>query len=421
MDALDTPFRQFTDLLSNEELERVAIQYGVADQRERKLPLRVFFWLMVLSASQPTVRGGLFLLVAFFVAAQSGLFLMAHALTLTKMALSLKLQQTTWFFFRGVYNRLLDQYETGLPHFQRKLLAPFNEVFILDATITRVYTTLQKVLPSVQHQAAAKINVRFSLRNLTVDTAQVTAGTRHDNRFSGITTQPGILYLFDLGYWSFSRLKKIITATSYFVCRLKASCDPLIVAVAQPRWQGLIGTRLSEIRDRLQGDTTLDVTVRLSKAKTPRCDADIRLVGLLYEGVWRFWITNIFAPAFTPQVIYDLYRQRWAVEMFFHVFKHLLHSEHLIARNKNGIMVEIYSALIFYLLTQIVIRLAAQKTGTPVERFSFQRSFQFVRAFLLTHLSQLLDRCTGGLQEFFDRLVEAVALLGLKDKPIRSP
>ena len=57
MDALDTTYRQFTDLLSNAELDRLAAQYGVADQRERKLPLRIFFWLMVLSASQPTVRG----------------------------------------------------------------------------------------------------------------------------------------------------------------------------------------------------------------------------------------------------------------------------------------------------------------------------------------------------------------------------
>ena len=421
MDALDPTYRQFTELLSNAELDTLADRYGVADQRERKLPLRIFFWLIVLSAGQPTVRGGLFLLVAFFVAALSGLWPLQSTVTLTKMALSLKLQQTTWFFFRGVYHRLLAQYESSLPHSQRTLLASFKEVFILDATITRVYTTLQKVLPSVQHQAAAKINVRFSLRNLAVDKAQVTAGKRHDNRFSGITQQPGILYLFDLGYWSFSRLKKIITAASFFVCRLKAGCDPLIVAVAQPRWHALIGTRLSEIRSLLDGETVLDVTVKLSKAKKPHLDDDIRLVGLLYEGTWRFYVTNIFVAVFTPQVIYDLYRQRWSVEIFFNVFKHLLHIEHLIARNKNGIMVESYSALIFYLLTQIVIALAAQKTGKPIEAFSFPRSFQLVRAFLTVRLSQLIDRATTGLSSFFSHLVEAVALLGLKDQPARSP
>lgn len=84
-------------------------------------------------------------------------------------------------------------------------------------------------------------------------------------------------------------------------------------------------------------------------------------------------------------------------------------------------MVEIYSALIFYLLTQIAMSLAAEKTGESIEAFSFGRSFQIVRAFLLTNLSRLLDSLEEGLGEFFDRIVSAIALLGLRDKTIRSP
>jgi len=53
---MDTPleaqYQQCTEVLSEEELRRLADQYGVADQRERKVPLRIFFWLMVLSASR---------------------------------------------------------------------------------------------------------------------------------------------------------------------------------------------------------------------------------------------------------------------------------------------------------------------------------------------------------------------------------
>jgi len=41
--------------------------------------------------------------------------------------------------------------------------------------------------------------------------------------------------------------------------------------------------------------------------------------------------------------------------LFFNHLKHGLHVEHLCCRNENGLMVEIYSALILYLLTQIVI------------------------------------------------------------------
>ncbi len=422
---METPkdqYQAFTEVFSEKELHRLAGEYGVADQRERKLPLRIFFWLMVLSAGQPTARGALFTLVAFFVASLSGLFPRAQVLTLTKMALSLKLKNTEWFFFRGVYQRLLARYRSLLPPSERTQLDAFKEVFILDATITQVHKALIQLFESVHpDQAACKIHVRYSLKNLTPQKLQVTNGKRHDSRFRAITRQPGILYLFDLGYWSFARLQKIIQASSFFVCRLKSTCDPLIVAVSQPKGQPWVGRRLSEILDLLTGEEPLDVTVKLSKAPKPHFNEDIRLVGLLYEGTWRFYLTNLFLSAFTPQVIYDLYRQRWSVEIFFNFFKHLLHIEHLIARTKNGILVEIYSALIFYLLTQIVIALAAQKTGTPIESFSFQRSFHLVRAFLVTHLPDLFDRTRAGLGDFFGRLVESVALLGLKDKPARSP
>jgi len=261
-----------------------------------------------------------------------------------------------------------------------------------------------------------KINVKYSLRNLCVKKAQLTAGKRHDNGFLEITKQPDILYLFDLGYWSFKRLKKIISAVSFFVCRLKTSCDPLIVAVTQNKWKALIGKRLSEIMPLLEGNDQIDLKVKLSKAKKPHFVETVRLVGLLHAGSWHFYLTNIFEATFTPETIYDLYRQRWAVEIFFNFFKHLLHIENLLARNKNGIMVEIYSALIFYLLTQIVIVLAAQKSGKPIETFSFPRSFQLVKAFLTINLRQLLDKTHKGLSCFFAHLVQAVSLLGFKDK-----
>jgi hypothetical protein len=91
---------------------------------------------------------------------------------------------------------------------------------------------------------------------------------------------------------------------------LKPGCDPLIVAVAQSEWAHLIGKRLSEVVPLLADQTELDVTVQLSKAKKPRFTRSLRLVGLLHEGVWRFWVTNIFDSAFTPLLIFDLYRQR---------------------------------------------------------------------------------------------------------------
>jgi len=139
---------------------------------------------------------------------------------------------------------------------------------------------------------------------------QVTEGKRHDNKFRFITKAPNILYLFDLGYWSFKSFKKIMDAKSFFVFRLKKSCDPLIVTVSNQKWSHLVGKRLSQINGALKWMTELDMEVQLSKSEKSPLKDDLRLVGMLHEGEWRFYVTNIFDVRFTPQVIYELYSKR---------------------------------------------------------------------------------------------------------------
>jgi hypothetical protein len=211
-------------------------------------------------------------------------------------------------------------------------------------------------------------------------------------------------------------MKKIIDAGSFFVMRLKSNCDPLIVKVAATEFPHLVGKRLSEINDFLATQTAIgaiDLTVQLSKAKKPHLNDDVRLVGLFHEEQWHFYVTNIFEVRFTPQFIYELYAQRWQVEIFFNLIKNLLSLENIISQTKNGIMIEIYSALIFYLLTRIVIALAAQKTGRSIQEFSFERSFKLIRGFLVTHFHRFLQPSLQAVDAIFQHLVDMVAAMGL--------
>nr|QNO45164.1 hypothetical protein GMDKAGHH_00017 [Methanosarcinales archaeon ANME-2c ERB4]QNO46034.1 hypothetical protein OOGCPJEC_00019 [Methanosarcinales archaeon ANME-2c ERB4] len=97
---------------------------------------------------------------------------------------------------------------------------------------------------------------------------------------------------------------------------LKKSCDPLIVTVSDQRWLHLVGKRLSQINGALNGMVELDMTVQLSKSEKSPLKDDLRLVGILYEGEWRFYVTNIFDALFAPKVIYELYSERWTIEIF---------------------------------------------------------------------------------------------------------
>jgi len=417
MEKIERVYDDFANILSNEELKELAEKYDIVDKRIRRLPVITFFWLMVLSACIPAVRGGLMQLVAFFIASFCQLFPAEKALSLTRMAISKKLKAHSWFFFRGVYSKLLERYVAMLNFDDRRFLSHFRDAFAIDSSVIRVNRILEKVFASVHKgQAAIKLHTKFSIRNLTAAKVQVTESKRHDSRFRSITNEPDILYLFDLAYFAFYRFEKIIEAGSFFVSRLKSCCDPLIVAVGQKQWKHLIGKKLSEIIPLLNPDIPLDVTVKLSSAKQSKLKHDLRLVGIFHEGVWRFYITNIFRKLFTPTVIYQLYAKRWAVEIFFNEIKHVLRLEHIISKSKNGIMVEIYSALIFYLLTRIVIALSSQQTGFSLASYSFKRSAEVVKAFFTTHIPQFFVQTRTCLISFLHNLVDAVSAVGLKDK-----
>ncbi len=415
MENIEQIYDDFTNILSDEELKRLACKYDIMDKRIRHLPVVTFFWLMILSACIPGVRGGLMQLVAFFIASFYQLFPTQKAVSLTRMAISKKLKAHSWFFFRAVYNRLLERYAAMLDFDDRRFLSHFRDAFAIDSSVIRINSILEKVFASVHKgQAAIKLHTKFSIRSLTATKVQVTESKRHDSRFHGITKEPNILYLFDLAYFAFYRFEKIIEAGSFFVSRLKSCCDPLIVAVEHKQWKHLIGKKLSEIVPLLNPETPLDVKVKISNAKKTKYV--LRLVGIYHESAWRFYITNIFQKLFTTHVIYQLYAKRWTVEIFFNEIKHVLRLEHIISKNKNGIMVEIYSALIFYLLTRVVIALSSQKTGFPITSYSFKRSAEVIKAFISTHIAQFFTYTKEYFASFLHNLVDAVSAVGLKDK-----
>ncbi len=408
---------EFQEILSDEELGAIFTKYNVADERKRKLHVRSFFWLMVFSAGEASNRGSILSLIGFFLGAMALLYPESALTTLSKTAVSKRLTGISWYLFRGVYNHLLARYKAILGSEELKFLGQFNDAFLVDGSVIALSKKVQGVLASVHKgQASLKLNTKFSLTIAAVTKLQVSNGKRHDSKFAFVTKEANCLYLVDLGYWSFRLMKKIIDVGSFFVMRLKGNCDPLIVQVAPAELQHLVGLRLSQIGNFLDACVavgTIDLTVQLSKAQKPTFKNDVRLVGLFHEQQWRFYVTNILEARFDPHLIYELYAQRWQVEIFFNLIKNVLSLENIISKTKNGIMIEIYSALIFYLFTRIIIALAAQKTGRSIHAFSFERAHKLVRSVLLSHFHQFFQPSLRTLDAIFHRLISIVAQMAL--------
>lgn len=420
-ESLQKDHVEFQEILSDEELSDLFAKYNVEDERKRKLYVRCFFWLMIFSAGEPSNRGSILNLIGFFLGAIGLLYPDSEVTSLSKTAVSKRLTGISWYLFRGVYNHLLERYKAILGSQEIRFLGHFKDAFLVDGSVIALNKKLKGVFDSVhKDKASLKLNTKYSLTVAAVDKMQVSNGKRHDSKFSFVTKEANCLYLVDLGYWSFRLMKKIIDAGSFFVMRLKGNCDPLIVKVSADELQHLVGKRLSEIGDFLDSCVstgTIDLTVQLSKAKNPKFKDDVRLVGLFHDDQWRFYVTNIFEERFNPQLIYELYAQRWQVEIFFNLIKNVLSLEHIISKTKNGIMIEIYSALIFYLFTRIIIALAAQKTDRSIHEFSFERAQKLVCGALKSHFHQFLQHSLLAVEPIFQRLISIVASMALPQRP----
>lgn len=55
-----------------------------------------------------------------------------------------------------------------------------------------------------------------------------------------------------------------------------------------------------------------------------------------------------------PWIICDVYRHRWSIELFFRWIKRHVKVKHFIGRSKNAVLIQLYAALISFLLIQIL-------------------------------------------------------------------
>ena len=171
--------------------------------------------------------------------------------------------------------------------------------------------------------------------------------------------QPDHCYVMDRWYAQFKLFNEINVVSSSYVCRLRDNSVYEVVD-EQP---------LSEA-DR-QAGVIFDGIVRLGVAasqRTVKPDHPIRLIlitttphtqrgkraggkaKLPSDGVLRIATNLLDVPA---EIIGDIYRHRWTVEIFFRFFKHILGCRHLLSHDPVGIEIQTYMAIIACMLISL--------------------------------------------------------------------
>lgn len=151
----------------------------------------------------------------------------------------------------------------------------------------------------------------------------------------------GATYVFDLGYYDYGWWAKLHGAGCRIVTRLKGN-TPFAVVEDRP-----VPTGSSILSDR-----TGHLPSRLAASRRNPMSALVREVQVVTKTgkVLRIFTNDLTASA---QDIADLYKRRWAIELFFRWVKQVLKISHFLGTSENAVRIQIVVALIAFLLLRL--------------------------------------------------------------------
>lgn len=279
----------------------------------------------------------------------------------------------------------------------------------IQQTITLVDGTLLAALPQMMEASLLKqstgsgmikwrLHTHFELAKnwpVRLDLAP-NGGGQHDERamLAGVL-ESDRLYVMDRGYQKFTLFNQIVQTKSSYVCRLR---DNSKWGVIESRYQHSGGSDAAAI-----GDIISDEVVRFpSGPASKRPDHELRVVcvrcnphttrgkyrggssGVDSDGILRIATNLLDVPA---EIIALIFSHRWAVEIFFRFFKHMLGCRKLLSRDAEGIEIQTYCAIIACML--ISLWTGKKPTLRTYEMICFYFCGTASEEELMSHIKQL--------------------------------
>jgi hypothetical protein len=153
--------------------------------------------------------------------------------------------------------------------------------------------------------------------------------------------EAGASYVFDLGYYDYGWWARLDEAGCRIVTRLKANTP---FAVIEDRAVAPGSSILS--------DRTGHLPKRLAASRQNPMAGLVREVRIIIETgkTLRIFTNDLKASA---QEVADLYKRRWAIELFFRWVKQTLKIGHFLGTSENAVRIQIAVALIAFLLLRL--------------------------------------------------------------------
>jgi IS4 transposase len=272
--------------------------------------------------------------------------------------------------FSGLFAELVAQANRGL----RRTVG--EATCLIDSTGLRLTALSGAWARFSKDVYGAKVHVIYDPDAERPTYAVVTAARVNDiTAAKAMPIEAGATYVFDLGYYDYGWWARLAAAGCRIVTRFKAN-TPLTVTAERPVPAGR----------NLLSDRVGLLPQRQAKNRKNPFQAPVREVRVLTEAskILRILTNDLEASA---EEIADLYKRRWAIELFFRWVKQTLKIRHFLGTSENAVRIQIAVALIAFLLLRLAQ--AAQKSVAGPLAFA-----RLVRANLMhrRRIDRLIER-----------------------------
>lgn len=248
--------------------------------------------------------------------------------------LSRKNASRPYQIFEDMYYHLVDvaKVKLGLKVWNQR----FNNIKVIDGTIVQIAASLAPKLEYKNDKAGMKITTLYDLNKSIPEKVNITPAKTNDRKcLEGLFDNPEALYLFDRGYFNYKIYDKLTYEGRQFITRQIKNAHTQVIAEYETHNENLKDRRIwLGKKDKRAKNHYREVTIFDEK------NGEVRM------------ITNDFS---TPaEQIVELYKLRWNIEVFFKWIKQNLRIKKWLGHNENAIKIQIYSALIAYLLLSLL-------------------------------------------------------------------
>ena len=246
--------------------------------------------------------------------------------------------------FSALFALLVKQAHRGL---RRKLA---ETTYLIDSTSVRL-NSLSEWAHFCAGVCGAKVHVIYDPdADQPIYAAISTANVNDITAAHAMPITPGATYVFDLGYYDYGWWAELDAQGCRIVTRFKSNTPLAVVAeLAVPEGSTVLSDRVGHLPARQAKnrcnpftDPVREVRVRTDTGK-----------------VLRLLCNDLDA---TAQEIADLYKRRWAIELFFRWIKQTLKIKRFLGTSENAVRIQIAVALIAFVLLRL-----AQATQNAVQ------------------------------------------------------